>query len=268
MPVHCSTPRRRSKLDQRKAGVIQIPAVGAEIDDRSCGRIDGEAGTAQVQKIADRFGGHPGDLAAREREGRRAQRRGLVDFEHAAAFIEGAQAIDAVQHHGPGGHVHRPGDGQGTGRAFGKDRSDAIEGEAVDRGGAVEGDGIGAALFDEDIVAGRRRLPAAPPRAVQPVAAGDEAPAIGRHGESPFRSTRRHVRTDARRRQGVQFARGRPGGAGNWPAAASRIVSGWGEMLLWVADGVGFEPTVGLHLRRFSRPLPSTTRPPVPLEFL
>src|ERR1019366_1422004 len=31
-----------------------------------------------------------------------------------------------------------------------------------------------------------------------------------------------------------------------------------------VADGVGFEPTVRLHARRFSRPLPSTARPPIP----
>ena len=30
-----------------------------------------------------------------------------------------------------------------------------------------------------------------------------------------------------------------------------------------LADGVGFEPTERLHVRRFSRPLPSTTRPPV-----
>src|SRR5476649_116006 len=30
-----------------------------------------------------------------------------------------------------------------------------------------------------------------------------------------------------------------------------------------LADGVGFEPTVGVNPRRFSRPLPSTTRPPV-----
>jgi hypothetical protein len=30
-----------------------------------------------------------------------------------------------------------------------------------------------------------------------------------------------------------------------------------------MADGVGFEPTVRLHARRFSRPLPSTARPPI-----
>jgi hypothetical protein len=28
------------------------------------------------------------------------------------------------------------------------------------------------------------------------------------------------------------------------------------NQLTWLADRVGFEPTVGLHLRRFSRPLP------------
>ncbi len=33
-----------------------------------------------------------------------------------------------------------------------------------------------------------------------------------------------------------------------------------------MADGVGFEPTVRLHARRFSRPLPSTARPPIPLR--
>jgi hypothetical protein len=33
-----------------------------------------------------------------------------------------------------------------------------------------------------------------------------------------------------------------------------------------MADGVGFEPTKGFHLWRFSRPLPSTTRPPVRAE--
>ena len=32
---------------------------------------------------------------------------------------------------------------------------------------------------------------------------------------------------------------------------------------LHVADGVGFEPTRGVNLCRFSRPVPSTTRPPV-----
>ena len=32
-----------------------------------------------------------------------------------------------------------------------------------------------------------------------------------------------------------------------------------------VADGVGFEPTVGVNPRRFSRPVPSTARPPVRL---
>jgi hypothetical protein len=32
---------------------------------------------------------------------------------------------------------------------------------------------------------------------------------------------------------------------------------------VFLADGVGFEPTVRLHVRRFSRPLPSTTRPPI-----
>ena len=32
---------------------------------------------------------------------------------------------------------------------------------------------------------------------------------------------------------------------------------------LSMADGVGFEPTVGLPPRRFSRPVPSTARPPV-----
>ncbi len=32
---------------------------------------------------------------------------------------------------------------------------------------------------------------------------------------------------------------------------------------LKVADGVGFEPTGGFHLRRFSRPVPSTARPPI-----
>jgi hypothetical protein len=35
---------------------------------------------------------------------------------------------------------------------------------------------------------------------------------------------------------------------------------------LRMADGVGFEPTVRLHARRFSRPLPSTARPPIPLR--
>jgi hypothetical protein len=30
-----------------------------------------------------------------------------------------------------------------------------------------------------------------------------------------------------------------------------------------LADGVGFEPTVALPLRRFSRPVPSTARPPI-----
>jgi hypothetical protein len=30
-----------------------------------------------------------------------------------------------------------------------------------------------------------------------------------------------------------------------------------------VADGVGFEPTEGLHLRRFSRPVHSTALPPI-----
>ena len=32
---------------------------------------------------------------------------------------------------------------------------------------------------------------------------------------------------------------------------------------LYLADGVGFEPTVRSHARRFSRPVPSTTRPPI-----
>src|SRR5262249_18225895 len=32
-----------------------------------------------------------------------------------------------------------------------------------------------------------------------------------------------------------------------------------------MADGVGFEPTVGVNPRRFSRPVPSTARPPVRL---
>ena len=35
-----------------------------------------------------------------------------------------------------------------------------------------------------------------------------------------------------------------------------------------VADRVGFEPTVRFHARWFSRPVPSTTRPPVPLPCL
>ena len=30
-----------------------------------------------------------------------------------------------------------------------------------------------------------------------------------------------------------------------------------------MADGVGFEPTVRFHARWFSRPVPSTTRPPI-----
>ena len=30
-----------------------------------------------------------------------------------------------------------------------------------------------------------------------------------------------------------------------------------------MADGVGFEPTRSLHPRRFSRPVPSTARPPI-----
>ncbi len=30
-----------------------------------------------------------------------------------------------------------------------------------------------------------------------------------------------------------------------------------------MADGVGFEPTVRFHARRFSRPVPSTARPPI-----
>ncbi len=30
-----------------------------------------------------------------------------------------------------------------------------------------------------------------------------------------------------------------------------------------MAERVGFEPTVGFHLRRFSRPEPSTARPPL-----
>ena len=33
-----------------------------------------------------------------------------------------------------------------------------------------------------------------------------------------------------------------------------------------MADGVGFEPTVRSHARRFSRPLPSTARPPIPFK--
>ena len=33
--------------------------------------------------------------------------------------------------------------------------------------------------------------------------------------------------------------------------------------LFIMAEGVGFEPTVASRLRRFSRPLPSTTRPPL-----
>ena len=33
-----------------------------------------------------------------------------------------------------------------------------------------------------------------------------------------------------------------------------------------MADGVGFEPTVRLRARRFSRPLPSTARPPIPFD--
>lgn len=32
-----------------------------------------------------------------------------------------------------------------------------------------------------------------------------------------------------------------------------------------MADGVGFEPTKSLHPCRFSRPVPSTTRPPIRL---
>jgi hypothetical protein len=32
-----------------------------------------------------------------------------------------------------------------------------------------------------------------------------------------------------------------------------------------LADGVGFEPTRRLHVCRFSRPVPSTTRPPIHL---
>ncbi len=30
-----------------------------------------------------------------------------------------------------------------------------------------------------------------------------------------------------------------------------------------MADGVGFEPTERSHVRRFSRPVPSTARPPI-----
>src|SRR5215471_16778801 len=35
------------------------------------------------------------------------------------------------------------------------------------------------------------------------------------------------------------------------------------KLTVILADGVGFEPTRGLHPWRFSRPLPSTARPPI-----
>ena len=35
------------------------------------------------------------------------------------------------------------------------------------------------------------------------------------------------------------------------------------ENLKKMADGVGFEPTERSHVRRFSRPVPSTARPPI-----
>ena len=46
---------------------------------------------------------------------------------------------------------------------------------------------------------------------------------------------------------------------GNLAAELAAVGVRKGEL----ADGVGFEPTVRLHARRFSRPLPSTTRPPI-----
>ena len=35
-----------------------------------------------------------------------------------------------------------------------------------------------------------------------------------------------------------------------------------------MADGVGFEPTEGFHLRRFSRPVLSTAQPPIRLMYI
>src|SRR5438876_12279793 len=40
---------------------------------------------------------------------------------------------------------------------------------------------------------------------------------------------------------------------------ATSTVAVWGQL----ADGVGFEPTKDLRPCRFSRPVPSTTRPPI-----
>jgi hypothetical protein len=50
-------------------------------------------------------------------------------------------------------------------------------------------------------------------------------------------------------------------GVGNWPLLDFIMISYLYEDTM--ADGVGFEPTVRLHVRRFSRPLPSTARPPI-----
>ena len=52
-----------------------------------------------------------------------------------------------------------------------------------------------------------------------------------------------------------------PGAYGRWLSWRRATVSDCNRSM---ADGVGFEPTVGFHPRRFSRPLPSTTRPPIP----
>ena len=38
--------------------------------------------------------------------------------------------------------------------------------------------------------------------------------------------------------------------------------------ILLMAERVGFEPTVPLPVRRFSRPLPSTTRPPLRIAMI
>ena len=45
------------------------------------------------------------------------------------------------------------------------------------------------------------------------------------------------------------------------PKGAQRETPGIGSYVGNVAEGEGFEPPVGLTLRRFSKPVPSTTRP-------
>ena len=46
-------------------------------------------------------------------------------------------------------------------------------------------------------------------------------------------------------------------------ALSGRVIPWVRSPLIRLADGVGFEPTRSLHPWRFSRPLPSTTRPPI-----